>query len=1724
MLKKLGVILLVICLSGVWDVIDNGNTGHAFAAEETDSARTAADFNYVISDFEQGTDDWVFSLGDTPAVQGSFSVIESVYSAQGNYSGQLSADFRQKPTGSPYVLIKKDMAGLDMTQMAFWIKTSDLKSIRIRTTDSTGQTFQQRMTLQDTSDWQQVVVSEMGSSSVEHWNGANDGVWHKPTNNIAILFDRFDIKNGALTAVALVDRITAEVSLPADLPNVISDFEQENDEWIFSFGDTPAVRSSYQAIQSAESYQGSYAGRILADFSQSPTGSPYASIKKEVDELDIERMAFWIKTSDLKSVRIRTTDSTGQTFQQRITLQNTSNWQQVVINEMGSPSFEHWNGANDGEWHKPAAAITILFDRFDVKNPALTATVLIDQLTAQIGDWLPELKIQQTTLGNIFLDSEPSTFIVKSSSATINWAAYDIYGEQVAAGNENTNAGQAGITVPFRKLGYFTLEVSAERPGSDPLIRKTAYAVVSSALPPGNGDSPFGINTHLNRIAGGWSKELAKLARYMGASFVRDGVEWISIEKEKGVYTFEPSPEDYMRKLAENDLKLLLVGAFNNPFYDNNGTPYTDAGRKGFAEYVKAYVGRYKDRLIGFNVYNEFNGGFGKRGNSPANSQPDYYFKLMKETYNTVKPAYPDVPVVGIVSGGIDLDWIEGVLKGVGEGADQNAGLNYLDVVSIQKYMDPNAPDEVFDKLEDLKTLIKQYNDGQLVPIWVTEFGSPTHQAAKGVDEKTQANYLLRAFVLGLGHGVERMSWYDLMNDGLQPDYNEDNFGLIRHKNDPMGAYTPKPAYASYAATSRMLAGAAFQEIESFDGAVSSHLFAKDGEALRVVWAQQETQAVIETNSSLKITDLMGNTEIYTPDNGKIYMTLSGEPLYIKGSLDRIVPDDTFGVAGEQAAIGDPYTFTVTMNNEAGSQQLEATAMMQESSYAIAAAPGQTAELTLSIGETREGFRSVAVYLLDGAGNKIGKLRHEVATGVSHKVTIRPLFQQLEGASTQVLNVDVENFRKAAGLTVGGITWKVGGQSGQELVDTTIPPGSKQVFSIPLNPIALGRDQQVSVRIEFAQQKPYEYAGNLGFNPINRGTIAINDQIEPAIDASTPTIDLSQGKPVLLSGHTGTIELSGQAWLHYDQDNLYMTARIKDSVHATPASGADIWNNDSIQFALSAGIPGESLSWYEYGVADTPEGPQIYRWTTMGGLPAGPVRSGQAEVTRDEELKQTIYKLALPWSELTPIRPGRGELMSFSMLVNENDGNGRKGWMEWGSGIGLEKRPSQFRSMQWIFAQAVPTVRDAAYTVKTGRSVQGNLQAEQAEGTKVTFEIVANGTKGTAMLADSAEGKFVYTADVGASGEDTFTFRVYDGYEYSNLATVRIEIEKADVTPPDRGGSGGSPSSNSSHAGQLDLRGKAAGEVSLGEIAKLIIAENTTDRDLKLSLLELDEQEIGGQSGLPHRGIGALIKIRGEGEQQEVKLNKPMLLSLSFDKKKLGESQYPSIWQYDEKQKKWIEIGGEAEGDRISAEIGSFGKFAVLAMERAAEQPEPKQDLLTDIQGHWGKVWIDQAVQLGIVQGYSDRSFQPDKTVSRQELISMLVRALKPSNEATMTDFADQTQIGAWAADAAKSAVQAGWITGYSDGSFRPQAHMTRAELTAVIVRAANLSVKSGENTGFADDERIPVWARGYAAAAAEGGLIEGRGGNRFVAEGLVTRAEAAVMIVRLLEITTSLN
>lgn len=1067
----------------------------------------------------------------------------------------------------------------------------------------------------------------------------------------------------------------------ADLNYLISDFELPEDKWSYVFGDQPSVRGSFEVMETEEAFTGSHAARLNADFSQSSRDKPeFVAMRKNVDDLDLEQYAFWVKTSDLRAVRIRSIDSTGQTFQQRIELQNTSDWQLVFISDPASGQY--WNGAADGAWHAPARSIAIMIDRNDIKNGALTASMLVDQVTAQLGDWQPELKIRQTKLGNVYLDSEPVKFNLSTKYRQVQWQVYDLYGQLIDEGLAQTPDGADSIELSDSKPGYYTLHLTVQREGEPPLLLQTPFAVLSDYDWDQVSDSPFGIAAHLHRNTMGWSAELTKLIRYAGAKIARGGMEW-TIEKSPGEYTFTPEPDHFMSYVEAEGLKGMFVSGYNNPFYDNNATPYTDHGREGFANYVNAYVNRYKDQLMGVQVYNEFNGGFGKRGNSPANSQPEYYYQLLKKTYETLKANHPEFAVSGIVSAGVALEWMEEVFE--------LGGMNYLDNIAVHPYRygraqpEERLPEGMADELEALKVLIREYNEGELKPIWISEFGWPTHRSSVGVDEKTQADYLVRAYVIALAQGVEKIIWYNLMNDGLQADYNEHNFGLIRFKEDPLGAYTPKPAYVSYAAMTRQLTDAEFVEEEDYGGSIQSFLFDKDGEEVRSVWSLNDTNAAVYTGEPLAITDINGYTETFSPHDGKVYLTLNGEPLFMQGNIDKIEEDATFAISGEDTFVGEEAAITVALRNREADREVTFTLEVEGASYTLSADAGGASQERLMLSPARgNAFRSAVISVMDG-DRQIGRLRHNITAMTSHEVKVRPTMTPAEGGQfNQSLDIEIENFSRTKGLTVTGASWSLGGQSGRQLWEEVVQPQQTERFTIPLETMPLGADLAASVQVSFEEALPIEYEGSISFNPITYGNIEVDGVIAPEIDAVAPTIDLAQGKQVVLPGHSGSIDATGPLWLHYDEDYFYLTAKVKEYNHAVPARGADIWNNDSIQFAITQGIPGESQGWYEYGVSDTPDGPQVYRWSTLGDNLPGAVNNAKAEIARDEEHKLTIYELAIPWSELEPIKPYGGEAISFSLLVNDNDGNGRRGWIEWASGIGLEKRATLFRSMQWI--------------------------------------------------------------------------------------------------------------------------------------------------------------------------------------------------------------------------------------------------------------------------------------------------------------------------------------------------------------------------------------------------------------------------------------------------------
>jgi hypothetical protein len=174
---------------------------------------------------------------------------------------------------------------------------------------------------------------------------------------------------------------------------------------------------------------------------------------------------------------------------------------------------------------------------------------------------------------------------------------------------------------------------------------------------------------------------------------------------------------------------------------------------------------------------------------------------------------------------------------------------------------------------------------------------------------------------------------------------------------------------------------------------------------------------------------------------------------------------------------------------------------------------------------------------------------------------------------------------------------------------------------------------------------------------------------------------------------------------------------------------------------------------------------------------------------------------------------------------------------------------------------------------------------------------------------------------------------------------------------------------------------------------------------------------------------------------------------------------------------------------------------------------------LMDISGHWAEAAIKHAVGLGLVSGYSDQTFRPNKSVTRSEFVVILARALGLQAKEGDAGLSDIDQLPEWARASVTAAIQSGLVTGYTDGTFKGDRLISRTEAIVLLSRA--FGIKSGwqgalsTGTVFADTSAIPVYARDTVETAASLGLVTGQGQERFNPQASTTRAEAVVLLLR---------
>lgn len=156
----------------------------------------------------------------------------------------------------------------------------------------------------------------------------------------------------------------------------------------------------------------------------------------------------------------------------------------------------------------------------------------------------------------------------------------------------------------------------------------------------------------------------------------------------------------------------------------------------------------------------------------------------------------------------------------------------------------------------------------------------------------------------------------------------------------------------------------------------------------------------------------------------------------------------------------------------------------------------------------------------------------------------------------------------------------------------------------------------------------------------------------------------------------GAEDCSAQLRLAWDQDYLYVAAEIDDNVQHQEDGGAQIWRGDCLQLAWRNGAPNSRPGFdgteHEVGLTLTSAGPLVFQWAPG----AAPLSAAKLAVLREGE--RTIYEAAIPWSALGVKSPRAGLRSAWSMTVNDNDGAGFRGWLEWTPGICGGKDSSLF--------------------------------------------------------------------------------------------------------------------------------------------------------------------------------------------------------------------------------------------------------------------------------------------------------------------------------------------------------------------------------------------------------------------------------------------------------------
>ena len=823
-----------------------------------------------LADFETGTGAFIGAI-----------VVDPAGAKEGAAGGKIE-NVDQK-----WVIAKAEIQGMeyDLARLSFWVKSGGPGGLALRFKDNTGQNFQQRLTLKNDGDWQEVVITDFAKG--QSWGGAEDKKWHAPCTGIEFILEQQGVVWLDNVRLGLKDEMLPEFKARRELLQKaqeypVADFESDSHGFggeISIGNDAPQAGKGFLRLHNAD--------------------KPWVSSSKNFRDLknDFLQFSFWVRSKDTTSIAVRFKDSTGQDFQQRLPIANDGNWHEIIITDF--TRGQSWGGANDKKWHAPAASVTFILEQH--------GTIDIDSIAARLNPevHVAELGWQERQLGNLFFNPAEAGVSVETLGDEIAYTITDLNRKEVASGTLKAENNRVSIPHPGGN-GYFLVKVTAKKGGMLLKEQYTSYAVIPPYAVKNPADAPWGVMTH---FAQHMHPEILPLMKRLGIVSIRDEHYWDDVEKERGVYSFPAYSEPYMQAARDNGIDPLVALTFANKLYDEGLTPHTDEACDAYGKYGQAVIDKFGKQIRWLEIWNEYNGTWCK--GPAAEDRSKSYAKLLKYAYTRIKEKNPDIKVLGCATVLIPLPYIEGIFK--------HGGIDYMDAIVIHPYR--GRPEGVDREVDELRELIRKYNNGQDKDIWVTETGrmdKSEYEWEVGrkmyeLGRRNVAEYLPRQYILLLKSGCTKIYWY------LVRDHHEFvSMGLLRNYDEAsgMGRYAVAPAAVSYATLIRMLDDRTYKAREGFRQYTRAHCYlfeGKDGSQVRTVWATSPAFFDFHTSAALQVTDIMGVERNLKPENGRVRLELGTAVQYVRGKVDSVEEVDT-GVRYLASAVDD-YSKTQGVNN-----------------------------------------------------------------------------------------------------------------------------------------------------------------------------------------------------------------------------------------------------------------------------------------------------------------------------------------------------------------------------------------------------------------------------------------------------------------------------------------------------------------------------------------------------------------------------------------------------------------------------------------------------------------------------------------------------------------------------------------------------------------------------------------------------------------------------------------